>query len=96
MFLNDEQKAMMDGKCGRGAAYAMEIQFALGEAFDAPDMVPITRAHVALSNQEADLWFAEKLLAGGAHCRIAPDRKSTRLNSSHASFSYKSRMPSSA
>ena len=72
MFLNDEQKAMMDGKCGRGAAYAMEIQFALGEAFDAPDMVPITRAHVALSNQEADLWFAEKLLAGGAHCRIAP------------------------
>lgn len=72
MRLNDEQKAMMDGKYGQGTAYAMEIQYALGEAFDAPDMVPITRAHVALSNQEADLWFAEKLLAGGARCRVPP------------------------
>ena len=32
----------------------------------------ITRAHVALSNQEADLWFAEKMLAGGAECRVTP------------------------
>lgn len=72
MFLNDEQKAILDGKYGLGAAYAMEIQYALGEAFGASDMVPITRAHVALSNQEADLWFAEKLLAGGARCRVAP------------------------
>ncbi|MGA7279096.1 MAG: aconitase X catalytic domain-containing protein, partial [Desulfocapsaceae bacterium] len=27
---------------------------------------------VALSNQEADLWFAEKLLDAGAKCKIAP------------------------
>lgn len=72
MTLNDEQKAMLDGQYGTGTAYAMKIQFALGEAFDAPRMVPITRAHVALSNQEADLWFAEKMLAGGARCRVAP------------------------
>ena len=62
---------MLDGKYGEGTAYAMKIQFALGEAFDAPCMVPITRAHVALSNQEADLWFAEKMLSGGAKCRVA-------------------------
>lgn len=72
MILNDDQRAMLDGAYGEGVAYAMKIQFALGEAFDAQRMVPITRAHVALSNQEADLWFAEKLLAGGAKCRIAP------------------------
>ena len=50
----------------------MKIQAAIGESFGAERMVPITRAHVALSNQEADLWFAEKMLAGGAKCRITP------------------------
>lgn len=72
MILNEEQQAMLDGKYGEGAAYAMKIQFALGEAFDAPRMVPITRAHVALSNQAGDLWFAEKMRSAGAKCRIAP------------------------
>ena len=72
MELTREQNDMLDGKYGKGVAYAMKIQVAIGEAFDAPRMVPITRAHVALSNQEADLWFAEKMLEGGAKCRISP------------------------
>lgn len=72
MILNDHQQAMLEGKYGEGAAYAMKIQYALGEAFDAPRMVPITRAHVALSNQAGDLWFAEKMLKAGARCRVAP------------------------
>ena len=72
MILNDEQKAMLNGDLGEGAAYAMKIQFALGEAFDAQRMVPIKRAHVALSNQDGDLWFAEKLVKAGAHCKVAP------------------------
>ncbi|MGD9567586.1 MAG: aconitase X catalytic domain-containing protein [Sedimentibacter sp.] len=72
MKLTLEQQDMLDGKYGKGTAYAMKIQVAIGESFDAERMVPITRAHVALSNQEADLWFAEKLLNEGAHCRISP------------------------
>ncbi len=72
MILNQEQKDMLSGKYGEGVAYAMKIQVALGESFDAERLVPITRAHVALSNQDADLWFAEKLLAGGAKCKISP------------------------
>ena len=72
MKLTQEQQAMLDGKYGEGAAYAMKIQFALGEAFDAPRMVPITRAHIALSNQAGDLWFAEKMYNAGARCRIHP------------------------
>lgn len=72
MKLTREQQDMLDGKYGRGTAYAMKIETAIGESFDAPYMVPITRAHVALSNQDADLWFAEKLLSLGAHCRVSP------------------------
>ena len=72
MILTDEQKAMLDGKYGEGTAYAMKIQVGIGECFDAPRMVPIKRAHVALSNQAGDLWFAEKLVEAGAKCRVAP------------------------
>lgn len=72
MKLTQEQQDMLDGKYGKGTAYAMKIQVAIGESFDAERMVPITRAHVALSNQEADLWFAEKLLSAGAKCRVSP------------------------
>lgn len=72
MRLTQEQQDMLDGKYGKGTAYAMKIQVAIGESFGAERMVPITRAHVALSNQEADLWFAEKLLNASARCRVAP------------------------
>lgn len=72
MKLTQEQQDMLEGKYGKGTAYAMKIQVAIGESFDAERMVPITRAHVALSNQEADLWFCEKLLNEGARCRVTP------------------------
>ncbi|MGA7279156.1 MAG: aconitase X, partial [Desulfocapsaceae bacterium] len=72
MRLTQQQKDMLNGKNGQGIAIAMKIQVAIGESFYAERMVPITRAHVALSNQEADLWFAEKLLDAGAKCKIAP------------------------
>ena len=72
MRLNDVQKAMLDGEFGEGTAYAMKIQVGIGECFDAPRMVPVKRAHVALSNQAGDLWFAEKLVQAGAKCRVAP------------------------
>ena len=44
MELTEEQKDMLNGKYGEGTAYAMKIQVAIGESFDAPRMVPITRA----------------------------------------------------
>ena len=62
MKLTQDQKDLLNGKYGEGAAMAMKIQIAIGESFEAKRMVSITRAHVALSNQDADLWFAEKLL----------------------------------
>lgn len=72
MKLNQEQTDMLNGKYGEGTQLAMKIQVAIGEAYNAPYMVPVTRTHVALSNQEADLWFAEKLVKLGAKCRVSP------------------------
>lgn len=72
MELTTEERSILEGAKGEGAALAMKILVGIGEAFDAPRLAPITRAHVALSNQEADLWFAEKLSGGGARCVIPP------------------------
>jgi hypothetical protein len=72
MELTNEERDILQGAKGEGAALAMKILVGIGEAFDAPRLVPITRAHVALSNQEADLWFAEKLSDGSARCIIPP------------------------
>lgn len=66
------EKDMLSGRYGEGAATALKIQVAMGETFDAAYMVPITRAHVALSAQDADLWFVDKLLNQGAYCKISP------------------------
>lgn len=72
MDLTSEEKDMLCGELGPGAATAMKVLVAIGEAFGAEKMVEISRAHVALSNQEADLWFVEKLVEGGAVCRVSP------------------------
>ncbi|WP_138160596.1 aconitase X catalytic domain-containing protein [Peptoniphilus catoniae] len=72
MKLTKDQQDLLDGKYGPGAQLAMKVQVAVGESFGAERMVPITRAHVALSNQDADLWLAEKMVDMGAKCRIAP------------------------
>ena len=72
MKLTEEDQAMLDGARGEGAALAMQVLVAIGRAFDAEQMCDITRAHVALSNQDADIWFAERLVAGGAVCKVPP------------------------
>ncbi|MCP5048785.1 MAG: DUF521 domain-containing protein, partial [bacterium] len=72
MDLTRDEKDMLGGKYGEGTAMAMKIQVAIGETFDAEKLVDITRAHVALSSQDADLWFVEKLLHKGARCKVSP------------------------
>lgn len=72
MKLTATEQQMLDGEFGAGAQLAMKVQVAVGDAYGAPYMVPITRTHVALSNQEADLWFAEKMVGLGATCRVRP------------------------
>ena len=72
MVLTKHQQDMLNGQYGRGKAMAMQIQTAVGEGFSAQRMVPVNRAHVALSAQEADTWFAGRLRDAGAVCAIPP------------------------
>lgn len=72
MNLTSYQQELLDGAHGKGKAMAMRIQTVVGEAFGARELVPVTRAHVALSAQEADTWFASKLLDAGAVCAVSP------------------------
>ena len=72
MFLTDEEKRMLDGTQGKGVMKAMELLVALGKAFDAERMIPVTRAHVALSGQEGDTYWCGLLADGGARCKVPP------------------------
>ena len=72
MELSKHQQEMLDGKHGKGKAMAMQIQVAIGEGFRAERMLPVSKAHVALSAQEADVWFASKMRDAGAACAVAP------------------------
>ena len=72
MFLSEYQQEMLDGKYGKGKAMAMQILEAVGDSFEAQRMVPISRAHISLSAQDADVWFAEKMGGAGAVCAVPP------------------------
>ena len=67
MDLTLYQQEMLDGRFGKGKAMAMRIQVAIGDGFRAQRMVPITRAHVALSAQEAARRRGR--LCDSAHCQ---------------------------
>ena len=73
MELTSLERDMLEGKHGEGVALAMKVQVGTGKAFYAKRMVPITRAHVAASAQEGDLYFVTKLVDAGARCVVSPD-----------------------
>ena len=61
---------MCKGDLGRGVQEAINLLVAIGDAYDAERMVPISRAHAASSGQEGDLYFVELLADGGARCKV--------------------------
>ncbi len=72
MELTSLERDMLEGKHGEGVALAMKVQVGTGKAFYAKRMVPISRAHVAASAQEGDLYFVTKLVDLGARCLVSP------------------------
>ena len=70
MHLTNDEENILKGDEGEGAQKAMELLVAIGEAFDAERMIPVTRAHAASSGQEGDLFFVEILAKGNAMCKI--------------------------
>src|SRR5437870_1608220 len=66
MRLCDEEKAMLAGALGEPRRWAIEHQIAVGEFFDAADLVPVSQAHVMADTEslgEAGLRFLESLAA---------------------------------
>jgi predicted aconitase len=70
MHLTKEEEQILNGEFGEGTQKALELLAAIGEAYDAEKMIPITSAHAASSGQEGDLYFVELLANGGAHCKV--------------------------
>jgi predicted aconitase len=68
--LTREEEKVLKGEFGVGTQKAMELLVAIGDAYDAEGMIPITRAHAAASGQEGDLVFVEMLAKGGAKCMV--------------------------
>jgi predicted aconitase len=70
MHLTREEERILDGEFGEGTQKAIELLVAIGDAYDAQGMIPISRAHAASSGQEGDLYFVELLANGGASCKV--------------------------
>lgn len=64
MKLNDEEQAMLAGEFGPARKWALEHQVQVGQFFDAPDMVPVTQAHIMGDTEslgEAGVAFLENM-----------------------------------
>jgi predicted aconitase len=66
--LEPDDRAVLDGQHGEGAALAMRLVVKMAEVAEAPRLRDITQAHIdsCLYHGQAGLDFAERLLAGGA------------------------------
>lgn len=66
MKLNDEEKAMLAGEFGPALQWAIRHQIAVGEFFDANDLVPVGQAHIMADTEatgESGVRFLEGLAA---------------------------------
>jgi predicted aconitase len=70
VHLNKEEERILKGEQGEGTQKALELLVAIGDAYNAEKMIPISRAHAASSGQEGDLYFVELLAKGGARCKV--------------------------
>src|SRR5437588_7435483 len=64
MRLSDEEQAMRAGALGEPRRWAIEHQIAVGEFFDAADLVPVSQVHIMADTEwlgEAGIRFLESL-----------------------------------
>jgi len=72
MKLNEEEKAMQSGELGAPRRWAIEHMIQVGRFFDAPDLVPVTQAHIMADTEslgEGGVEFIESLAAYPQHER---------------------------
>jgi predicted aconitase len=70
MYLTKDEERISNGESGKGMQEAIRLLVAIGDAYDAEKMIPISRAHAASSGQEGDMYFVELLANGGARCKV--------------------------
>jgi predicted aconitase len=72
LTLTDQQKMLLSGEGGDGAAMAMRIVASTAELLGAPRLIPIASAHIdgALYHGDSGTLFAERLVAGGAKVAV--------------------------
>src|SRR6478752_6870427 len=66
MRLSDEEQAMLAGEFGEPRRWAIAHQIAVGEFFDAADLVPVSQAHIMADTEslgDAGVRFLEGLAA---------------------------------
>src|SRR5215468_6053781 len=66
MRLSEEERAMVAGELGEVRRWAIAHQIAVGEFFDAADLVPVSQAHIMADTEslgEAGVAFLEALAA---------------------------------
>lgn len=70
--LSPEDRALLEGEAGEGAALAMRVVVRLARAMRAPRLIDVSAAHIdsCLYLGRATLDFAGRLLDGGARVRV--------------------------
>jgi predicted aconitase len=66
MRLGDEERAMLAGEAGEPRRWAIAHQIAVGEFFDAADLVPVSQAHIMADTEslgDGGVAFLERLAA---------------------------------
>ena len=73
MRLTDEERAMLAGEFGEPRRWAIAHQIAVGEFFDAADLVPVSQAHIMADTEslgEAGVRFLEGLAGAEGERRV--------------------------
>ena len=72
LALTDDDRALLEGKAGEGARFAMRIVVRLAEARGAERLIDIASAHIdgCLYHGPAGLDFVDRLLEGSARVRV--------------------------
>ena len=87
MELNEQQKEMLEGGKGPGAAKAMEILLAYGDCYNAERMIPITSVHIAgnypVLMDEGIKWL-EDLSRGGTKVSVYTTKNPEMFDFEHA------------
>ncbi len=73
MNLTAEEEAMLAGEMGEPKRWAIDHQIKVGRVFDAPDLVPVSQAHMMIDPEsvgDAGVSFLERLADQGAKVAI--------------------------